>query len=539
MRNTIGRKILLSFALFLGISTLQVVPVYAQPTEESTTLTGPLQDLSVNDAPLSPVLSDDVTEYAVVLPEGTSTIEISATPTSGEATVSGTGTFTQSNTSDTYRIRVVDDGETTTYRISVTLSNTPVLTTTYEDNTLGFTVNIDTTTVPEGFSEGTAIYDGNEIRVWKMDSLQFQIVNLQDSNGSANWYAYQNGTITGAFKAMVFNRHRYFYTGVTSDMQSQNGCTYTTVEVQGEMLNGWTFDDADYASFYMLYLTDETGSANYYVYDTQNKTLVDRRVFESEVQHSRQGIPLPLLVAIGIIIVMAVIFAIIIVSANRKRDLKEAAQTIRNHVNPKKRKKYKKAKNVSDDVELVRTSKVKIYAQPNEPSPSAKKEVAKVKKEAHQKQVEKLEEKKLARTQELQQEKLTRTALAKKRAEMAAQQAKVKAEMDAAETAKNEKEKVAKEATSETVTKAKPVKKKASATKKAVKKNVDSNNVKDRFKRKEQTPIVNEPEQDVQQVKQLETPVTEQSYQEDPMTEIQRYIDQLFYSYDNKDQSDK
>ena len=105
MRNAIGRKILLSLALFLGISTLQTVPVYAEPTVQNTTLTGPLQDLSVNDAPLSPVLSDDVTEYTVVLPEDTTTIEISATPTNAEAEVSGTGSFTIEDTSDTYRVR--------------------------------------------------------------------------------------------------------------------------------------------------------------------------------------------------------------------------------------------------------------------------------------------------------------------------------------------------------------------------------------------------------------------------------------------------
>ena len=134
MRNAIGRKILLSLALFLGISTLQTVPVYAEPTVQNTTLTGPLQDLSVNDAPLSPVLSDDVTEYTVVLPEDTTTIEISATPTNAEAEVSGTGSFTIEDTSDTYRVRVQDGGETTTYRISVTLSNTPVLTTVYEES---------------------------------------------------------------------------------------------------------------------------------------------------------------------------------------------------------------------------------------------------------------------------------------------------------------------------------------------------------------------------------------------------------------------
>ena len=92
----------------------------------------------------------------------------------------------------------------------MTLSNTPVLTTVYEESSLGFTVNIDTTTVPEGFSEGGAVYEGSEVRVWQMDALNFQIVNLQDGNGTAGWYAYQDGAVTGPFKAMVFNRHRYF-----------------------------------------------------------------------------------------------------------------------------------------------------------------------------------------------------------------------------------------------------------------------------------------------------------------------------------------
>ena len=50
-------------------------------------------------------------------------------------------------------------------------------------------------------------------------------------------------------------------------------------------------------------------------------------------------------------------------------------------------------------MELVRTSKVKIYAQPTDQSQTAKQEVEKVRKAAHQKQVAQLEEKKMARTQ--------------------------------------------------------------------------------------------------------------------------------------------
>ncbi len=541
MRNAIGRKILLSLALFLGISTLQTVPVYAEPTVQNTTLTGPLQDLSVNDAPLSPVLSDDVTEYTVVLPEDTTTIEISATPTNAEAEVSGTGSFTIEDTSDTYRVRVQDGGETTTYRISVTLSNTPVLTTVYEESSLGFTVNIDTTTVPEGFSEGRAVYEGSEVRVWQMDALNFQIVNLQDGNGTAGWYAYQDGAVTGPFKAMVFNRHRYFYTGVASDMQSQDGCTFTSIEVQGETLDGWTFNDADYASYYMLYLTDETGTSNYYVYDTQNKTLVDRRVFESEVGRSRQGIPMPLLVAIGIIVVMAAIFAVVIVSANRKRGLKETAKTIGNHVNPAKRKNKKKTR-VPDHVELVRTSKVKIYAQPTDQPQTAKQEVEKVRKAAHQKQVAQLEEKKLARTQALEAEKLTRSAQAKKKTAETAK--KSRSETSAEPVVKSQTTKKVRtdptvEPAAKSQTAKKPVKKTTDAKKSVKKKNTETTSAKERFKRKETPiPVPKDPASlSSEPVKQPEKPVSEPAYQEDPMTEIQRYIDQLFYANHDQNQT--
>ena len=63
--------------------------------------------------------------------------------------------------------------------------------------------------------------------------------------------------------------------------------------------------------------------------------------------------------------------------------------------------------------------------------------------------------------------------------------------------------------------------------------------LKNAFKRKETpVPVPKDPASvSSEPVKQPEKPVSEPAYQEDPMTEIQRYIDQLFYANHDQNQT--
>ncbi len=371
------RRYILVTLLMLFVSVyLQPTVVHANPdaseTEVSEEEDTRLALLNINDAPLMPGLSDNVSAYTVILPKGTTYVNISTQTESYLSWTEGTGDFYLNGDEESTDFKITvyaSDGSSREYTIHVLFNDGPNLLTTLNNETLGFvTSNLNNLNVPEGFKKKKGSYQGNSITVFSNEAYPFSLVYLENSTKKADWYCYQDGAVTSVFRSLVINKNKYYYAGIDEDKQSQKGYTFKELNVVGEKLNGWTVNDERYASKIMLYLYDSQGKADYYVYDTDNQTLVNR--VELEVGFSKNEKAFwqsPLFIAVAIVIVIAIAFASIALNANHKRSLKERKA--------KAPGAPKEKVELDHTVELVRTSKVRIYASNDElSSPRAEKE---------------------------------------------------------------------------------------------------------------------------------------------------------------------
>ncbi len=487
MKNAKTMKILLSFALLFNISLANIMLVFAQPDG------GPLSSLSVDDAALSPSLSEEQREYTVALPEGTTQFNVQATPTDENAKVTGTGKYDVDSSEETVKVKVKEGSKTTTYTINVKITNTPILTIPYEDQELGFTIaKANASVIPEGFNLVTSTYQGSDIRAYKNESLPIELVYLQNDQGTSDWYCLIDGKITGRFNSFVFNKKKYYAIGVTEEQKNQSGYVYGAYDILNTTVYGWKVDDDQFKSSYMLYLMDESGTPNYYVYDIQEKSLTDRRVFESNQDKSKQGMPTVLVVALGVVIVGAISFAVIIISANKKRE--QAKVRPNNKVNPSNVK-------VEPGTALVHTQKIEIYP---------KQEVVSDKQSVHEKltraKAEK-EKKRLALIEKKrQQEEIARQKLELEKEEKRRQQIEEQKRLALQKEAKRQQE-IEKQ------------------------KQLELKQREEERKRREEliTTKTIEKKSNITDSPKLASQMHENDYEEDPMTEILAYIDNLFY----------
>ena len=108
------------FNIYEGVMDPATIEVHAA---EFLAAQGPaLATLAVDAGTLDPAFSPSVTEYALMVPEGTTTVNVTATANSEAAIVSGAGAVDVSSGSGTATIVVTaEDGATKTYTIDITV----------------------------------------------------------------------------------------------------------------------------------------------------------------------------------------------------------------------------------------------------------------------------------------------------------------------------------------------------------------------------------------------------------------------------------
>lgn len=340
-----------------GTTTEEQEPVYV-PSSINT-----LDSLKVIGYELSPEFSSSVNEYSLTVDASVKKIEITATKDDYRSSVSGTGEFDVSWQTGSYDFKIVctsESGRSNSYVIHLTVSSDPYLFVAVGGESLGFVLKglDELTNIPEGFEKEVGSYSGEEITVFNNDAFPFSLVYLQNENKKEDWYCYQDGVVTGSFVKLMINKTVYYYAGVSDSDKKQDGYTYKEVTVSGEKLNGWQVK-AD-SNKIMLYLYDSQGNGDYYIYDTDTSTMQRRREYEvTETKENRGLLKSPVVITVIIVVVIAAVFGFIFLKDGKKNGV---------DLNKKKKREEDDFDEGKFDhtVELVRTGKIKIFADPKD-----------------------------------------------------------------------------------------------------------------------------------------------------------------------------
>lgn len=324
-----------------------------------------LKTLTIEGVTLNPAFDPEVTEYTGTIDADVKDILIDANPSYPYATVDGDGkkTLSDEKTSFDFKVTVTsEDWSTKDYTIHLTRNIIEDLSISLTGNQMTFVEGeIDHNKVPKGFIPTPMTYQDREIQVYTNSTFPFSLVYLEDATKKQDWYCFDSGSVSSVFRTLVINNNTYYYAGVPKKIQKQKGFSYGDIVVLGDRLKGWHVNDSGHKNEMMLYLYDMNGKADYYIFNSENSTLINRAEFEVNKDKAEKNFfTTPLFAAILMIVIGTISFGYVFLASSRHDTIKEGWLDVRNYFKQSK----KERKKVKDDtVEIVRTNKKRVYPE--------------------------------------------------------------------------------------------------------------------------------------------------------------------------------
>lgn len=230
-----------------------------------------LASLGVDGKELSPAFNRDTLEYSVELEPDTTSINVSASPSHGGASISGAG------------VREVVDGENR-LEIVVTAENgakrTYVLNASVKEyNPIKQKVDGKEYTVvrkksllkgPENYTETTTMINGEEVPAFTSEVTKYTLVGLRNESGNINLYVYKDGNYT-LYNEYTFNKVILYPIEIPSD-KIPSGYEKSKIIYNDNELVAYKMNELSH--FAILYgMNVETGEEHIYMYDEEEDTI--------------------------------------------------------------------------------------------------------------------------------------------------------------------------------------------------------------------------------------------------------------------------
>ena len=299
--------------LTFGKKTIKIIT--QDELEASYSKDNDLKSLSIDNFSISPSFKKSTTEYSVVVPEDTKSINIKASANDSKATVSGAGEKSVSAGVNNFDIVVrAENGNEKTYKITVEVK---------DSNPIEVKIGNDTYTVvkikeylPEinGYDEGTIKIKTFNIPVYKSDITGLTLVGLKDKNGNIEYYIYNNEEYKKYNE--ISTNHLVIYPKETSN--ELKGYTSEDVEINAIKTTGWVRGKSNYVVIYGIDV--ESGEEGFWTYDKKSNTVVkyDDSLIK-EIGDCESKIKLYTYFIFGFIGLLVVVIILLIVVVSKKR----------------------------------------------------------------------------------------------------------------------------------------------------------------------------------------------------------------------------
>lgn len=243
-------------------------------TEDNKSSDNSLSSLVVSKGTLDPVFESGTTEYKINLSADVTAINIEATANDSKASVSGTGE--QSVKPGDNKLEVVvtaENGSTKAYVINAYVDEKPTTFLKMNGKDYGVVPNVESVITPTGFEQTTISVDGKEIPAWKNSITNMTLVYLLNEKSEKNFYIYENNEVTSIYKPIALLGYNLAIIDIPSDLQERSGFVFKEVEIDGQKLPGWTFENEVFANYSLIYVMNEKGEKVYFQYEKVSNTL--------------------------------------------------------------------------------------------------------------------------------------------------------------------------------------------------------------------------------------------------------------------------
>ena len=331
-------------AMDISAGTKTVRIMTQEELEASYSKDNDLKSLSVEGFEITPAFDKDVTEYSVVVPENTTEITINAEENDSAASVTGAGTQTVTQGTNTFQIVVrAENGSEKTYNLTVEVKDANPINVTIGDETLTVVKIKEYLPVPNAYQETTVNINDFEIPAYTSELTGFTLVGLKDSSGNINLYIYneEDNTYEIYNELKLSNLTIYpINTDKVLDGYKSGTITINDIEVKSFYVN----DDSRFAIIYGINV--ETGEEGFFKYDKNDQTAI--KYDDEMINVLNEKINLYTYIIFGFIGLFVLMFIILICALKGKKK----------HKNKNKENKEKLAEK-KDNIKEIKEEKKK------------------------------------------------------------------------------------------------------------------------------------------------------------------------------------
>ncbi len=259
-------------AMDLSAGTKTVRIMTQAELEASYSKDNNLKSLSVEGFEITPEFSKDVTEYSVVVPENTTEITINAEENDKSASVTGIGTQTVTQGTNTFPIIVrAENGSEKTYTLTVEVKDANPINVTIGDENLTVVKIKEYLPVPNAYQETTVNINDFEIPAYTSELTGFTLVGLKDSSGNIDLYIYNEEDNTyEIYNELKLSNLTIYPVNTDKVLDGYKSGTITINDI--EVKSFYVSDDSRFAIIYGINV--ETGEEGFFKYDKNDQTAI-------------------------------------------------------------------------------------------------------------------------------------------------------------------------------------------------------------------------------------------------------------------------
>lgn len=289
-----------------------------------------LSAITVSEGTLSPEFNSGTTEYSVNLAGGVEKITLSATANDAKASVSGIGEQAVLPGNNRFVITcTAENGSKKEYVVNVYVDETPTAYTTYGEQKLGVVRNQTDIGIPATFEAATLTIDGQEVPAYRSNQFNMTLVYMVSEAGEKNFYMYdEEKGITSVFRPVSILGRNVILFDLTEEEQVRENMVYSEVTIDGITMQGWTYENPEFANYIHILVMNEFGEKVFYQYEkTENSLQLYREYVPVEEEgtgifsfgnFTLEGYSLYIIIGLAGICV-ALLLSIIIMSLTRKQ----------------------------------------------------------------------------------------------------------------------------------------------------------------------------------------------------------------------------
>ena len=230
-----------------------------------------LSSLKVDNYKLSPSFNKKTLNYKLSLNSDVDKINISATPESDKASITGTGEISVLEGENKIDIVVTSEsGDARTYTILATVKDENPIKVTINNKAYTLVKNTSALDIPDGYKTVKIKIDDKEIGALYSDITKYTLVGLKDEDGNIGLYIYDNNSETYTpYNEIVFNKLSFLPLETSEKLEGYQLYNETINKVDVECYKSTS--DSDYCIIYGMNLNN--GEKGWYSYNKKENTI--------------------------------------------------------------------------------------------------------------------------------------------------------------------------------------------------------------------------------------------------------------------------